>query len=190
MFRRTPSFETSRPLGYVSTERKTKGCPSHWIVKVFNQEKADKIYKFFDNVVSVAHFGQSMLDYFALNDALEPPLAVVCQQLRQTENICAVLKDRHTTFLGLAQSFQSLKSHEDRDYVDQQRKKFSRFNYRPQSSARDAKRRRERSNPYRRGFWIDFQKFSFCSYRNWAFLNKCSHCASKNHGRVDCPRIK
>ena len=131
-----------------------------------------------------------MLDYFALNDALEPALAVVCQQLRQTENIGAVLKDRHTTFLGLAQSFQSLKSPEDRDYVDQQSEKFSRSNYRRQASARNKKRRRERSNPYRRGFCIDFQKISFCSYRDCAFLHKCSHCGSKNHGRVDCPRIK
>ena len=52
------------------------------LLKFFNPEKADKIVKIFDNIVSVAHFGQSMLDYFALNDALEPALAVVCQQLR------------------------------------------------------------------------------------------------------------
>ena len=129
-----------------------------------------------------------MLDYFALNDALQPALAVVCQQLRQTENIGVVLKNRHTTFSSLAQGFQSLKSDADRDSVDEQRKNLSRSNYRRQSSGRNERRRRERSNPYRRNFCYDFQKVSFCSYKNCVFLHKCALCNSTKHGRVDCPR--
>ena len=95
-----------------------------------------------------------MLDYFAHVDALEPALALVCQLLRQNENIGAVLKNGHTTFLGLAQPYQELRSRGDRDFVLAQRKIASRSNYRRHSSStsRSAARREERKNPYKRGF--------------------------------------
>ena len=126
-------------------------------------------------------------DYFAHDDALEPAFAVVNQVLRQNENIGAVLKDSHTTFLGLAQSFQT-KSHVDRDCEGNEKQKTTRSMYRRQSSGREVARRRKRTKPYQQGFCHDFEKKSLCSKRNCALLHECALCGSKRHGKAACSR--
>ena len=169
-------------------KNKLKEVPPIELIKFINEEKAGKILKIFDKVKSFAHFSQSMSDYFAHHDALEPALAVVCQMLRQNQNIGAILKDRHTTFLGLAQSFQMLKSNMDRDCVGDQRQKATRSTYRRQSSDRETPRTRKRSNPYEQGFCYHFQKYSSCSKRYCVFPHKCAICRSSRHGKAVCPR--
>ena len=169
-------------------KNKLKEVPPLELIKFMNEEKAGKILKIFDKIKSFAHFSQSMSDYFAHHDALEPALAVVCQMLRQNQNIGAILKDRHTTFLGLAQSFQMLKSNMDRDCVGDQRQKATRSTYRRQSSDRETPRTRKRSNPYDQGFCYHFQKYSSCSKRYCVFPHKCAICRSSRHGKADCSR--
>ena len=129
-----------------------------------------------------------MSDYFAHDDALQPALAVVCQVLRQNENTGAILNDRHTTFLGLAQSFQMLKSHMDRDCEGESGQKTIRSTYRRHSSDRQAARTRKRSNPYEEGFCYSFQKYCSCSNRNCRFSHRCAICRSTRHGKADCSR--
>ena len=66
-------------------------------------------------ILSMDHFSQSMANYFAHDDALEPALAVVCENVRNNEDAGAVMRKRVTTFLGMVQSFQKLRSPEDDD---------------------------------------------------------------------------
>ena len=54
-----------------------------------------------------------MADYFARDDALEPALAVVCEVLRNTEDIGGLLEKRGATFLSLAQPYEKECSKED-----------------------------------------------------------------------------
>ena len=176
------------PLMTCELKNKLKEVSPIELIKFINEEKGNKILHIFDKIVSLAHFGQSMLDYFAHEDALEPALAVVCQILRQNENIGAVLKDRHTTFLGLAQPFQSLRSHTDRDCFGENSRTISRYNYRRKFSDRDTGRRREWREPYHRGFCNNFQKASRCSNINCRLIHKCVRCNSKNHGKSVCSR--
>ena len=130
---------------------------------------------------------KSMTDSFGHTDALEPAFAVLNQVLRRNENIGVVLKDRHTTFLCLAQSFQA-NSHIDRDGEGKQKEKLTFSRYRRQSSDREVARLRKRNRPYHQGFCYDFQKKSFCSKRHCALKHQCAICRSKRHGKAACSR--
>ena len=55
-----------------------KDVPPIELIKFINEAKASKLLQIFENIESFAHFSQSMSDYFALDDAIEPALAVVC----------------------------------------------------------------------------------------------------------------
>lgn len=169
-------------------KNKLNDVPPIEVIKLVNEEKASKILQIFEKISSLAHFSQTMSDYFAQVDSLEPALAVVCQVLRQNENIGALLKDKHTTFLALAQSFQALKSHMDRDFMGNHGRKTCRSTYRRQSSDLEALRRREPSKPYKQRFCHYFQKNSTCRKRNCAFSHICAICKSRRHGEEVCPR--
>lgn len=182
------TLKLEEPVLTSELKNKLKEVPPIELIKFVNEEKACKILKIFEKIISLAHFSQSMSDYFAHDDALQPALAVVCQVLRQNENIGAILNDRHTTFLGLAQSFQMLKSHMDRDCVGESGQKTTRSTYRRHSSDREAARTRKRSNPYDEGFCYNFQKYSSCSNRNCRFSHRCAICRSTRHGKADCSK--
>ena len=168
-------------------KNKLKGIPPIELVKFVKEEKASKLLQFFEKIKSYAHFSQSMTDYFGHTDALEPAFGVFNQVLRQNENIGVVLKDRHTTFLGLAQSFQ-VNPHIDRDGEGKQKEKLTFSRYKRQSSDRDVARLRKRIRPYNQGFCYDFQKKSFCSKRHCALKHQCAICRSKRHGKAACSR--
>ena len=72
------------------------------IMKLINGATAEKLVGTLQKISELAHFSQSMADYFALDDALEPALAVPCEVLRNAPNIGAVLNNKRQTFLGLA----------------------------------------------------------------------------------------
>ena len=68
------------------------------LIEFVNKKKAEDIQKALAKISSLAHFSQSMADYFARDDALEPALAVVCEVLRNTEDIGGLLEKRGAMF--------------------------------------------------------------------------------------------
>ena len=143
------------------------------VLKLVNEKKAQEI-------------SQSISDYFAIDEALEPALAVVCEVLRHTSTGPA-LKDGHTTFLGLSQKFQKLRSPEDREIVGKGMGSRSIAISTKRSCDRQYVKGR-RYSPYSMGYCYQFQKNSFCSYKKCNFKHKCSSCNSKNHGQDSCRR--
>ena len=87
-----------------------KDVPLIDILKLIDPGKAEKIFTSIDKIVALAHFGQSMADYFAHDDALEPALAVPCEVLRNAPDIGAILNNKCQSFLWLANCFQKLRS--------------------------------------------------------------------------------
>ena len=78
-----------------------KDVPPLKLIKLINKQKASDIHKFLEKISSLAHFSQSMTDFFAHDDALEPVLAVVCEFLRNNAESCEALP-KNSTFLSLA----------------------------------------------------------------------------------------
>ena len=96
-----------------------------------------------------------MTDYFAHEEALEPALAVICEVLRNNEDIGAVLEKRAATFFSWAQPYEKRRSKADPE-ICVEKASQNRFTRRP--------RRRPR------GFCYLFQKRHYyirnCPYRN------------------------
>ena len=133
-------------------------------------------------ISELAHFSQSMADYFAHDDALEPALAVLCEVLRNAPNIGAVLNNKCQTFLGLAACFQKLRSTEDHD--------IKRTKSIEQPTDKSAKKYRQprptRGYPYRPGLCFQFQGSAGCQRENCSYSHVCAVCRSENHGKSQC----
>ena len=90
-------------------------APPIKIIEFMNEEKAADILKLVKKISSLAHFSQSMAEFFARDDALEPALAVVCEVLRTCPDVGGILEKRATSFMSLAQPFDKHRSAADRD---------------------------------------------------------------------------
>ena len=157
-----------------------ENAPPIKILELVNARKAADILTLVRKISSMAHFCQSMADYFAHDDALEPALAVVCEILRNNEDAGAVMEKRATTFLGMAQSFQKLRSPEDHDVTQTHRSKPKNHQGSRGSDAVTS------LSP--RGFCFRFQRSDACRHQNCRFIHKCSECESRNHGAYNCTK--
>ena len=64
------------------------------ILKLVNAKRAKKILNSIEKLVGLAHFSQSMGNYLARDDALDPALSTVCQALRDDTGIEFLLEKR------------------------------------------------------------------------------------------------
>ena len=114
-------------------------------------------------VSSLTHFSQSLAVHFARDDALEPPLSVVCEVLRNDQNVGAVLEKRSATFMSLALPYDNHGSVEDND-VGQKSSL-------PKSSKVGFPKNR-------RAYCFWFQKKGGCVASGCTFTHKCDQCDS------------
>ena len=69
-----------------------KDVPMIDILKLVDKEKAKKIFTSIDKIVALAHVSQSMGNYFARDDSLDPALSTVCQALRGDTEVEYILR--------------------------------------------------------------------------------------------------
>ena len=168
-----------------------RNVPPLSIIRLINEATAEKITKVLQKISQLAHFSQSMADYFAHDDALEPALAVLCEVLRNAPEIGAVLNNNCQTFLGLANCFQKLRSDEDHDI-----KKFMATQKPTPKGAKETRQFRPGGRPsirpgrlpFRPGLCFRFQMPSGCSRQPCNFTHNCAACNSQEHGRSNCPK--
>ena len=151
-----------------------KSAPPIKIVECMNKKKAADILKLVGKISSLAHFSQSMAEYFARDDALEPALAAVCEVLRTSQDVGAVLEKRATSFMGLAQPFDKHRSAADRDA-------FLRVDFSKNSGPGRA--------TSQGGLCFRFQK-RYCNPGRCSFVHKCLNCGSSEHGESNCTNRK
>ena len=155
-----------------------KNTPLIEILKLIDSEKAQKLFACIDKIVALAHVSQSMGNYFARDDAIDPALSTVCQALRGNIDFEHILRSRGGTFQSLASAYYHLKSPADRDL------RGSTTNYRAPKETRrgDTSGRRPSGSKV---CWF-FQKNGRCSRQNCWFAHRCTRCGSKNHGEKSC----
>ena len=71
-----------------------KEIPMIGILKFIDNKKAQKIFSTIDRIAALAHVSQSMGNYFARDDSLDPALSVVCQALRGDIDFQLLLRSR------------------------------------------------------------------------------------------------
>ena len=149
-----------------------ESTPPIKMIEFINKVKAADILKLVGKISSLAHFSQSMADYFARDDALEPALAVVCEVLRTSQDVGGVLEKRAATFMSLAQPYDKHRSSADRDAI------LSKNTGKYSAAGLPARRR---------GFCYSFQtdecKSKFCTFRH-----ACKRCGSSTHGERRCDK--
>ena len=106
-----------------------------------------------------------MTDYFARDDALEPALAVICEVLRDSDDIGGLLDKKAASFLSLAQPYEKERSAEDHDMTSR-KKVFKTANQKPAC--------------------FSFQK-GVCYFKNCHYKHECTKCGSGSHGANKCP---
>ena len=155
------------------------------ILSLLNETTAEKISGALKKISELAHFSQSMADYFAHDDALEPALAVLCEVLRNAPDIGSILNNKCQSFLGLANCFQKLRSPEDHDIrnIVTVKKATEKIAMKPRQL-----RPGGRYPPYRMGLCFRFQSTAGCPKENCSFAHNCAACNSPDHGRMACPR--
>ena len=144
-------------------------APPLKIMQCINKQKATDIQNLLGRISSMAHFSQSMTDYFAHDDALEPALAVVCEVLRNNAEVSETI-GKNTTFLSLAQPYEKHRSEADHDVVGRDRSK-------PSAYAGRSRRRR--------GVCLYFQNGT-CVRKVCPFEHNCEQCGSSRHGKNRC----
>ena len=147
-----------------------KSTPPIKMIEFINKRKATDILELVGKISSLAHFSQSMADYFARDDALEPALAVVCEVLRTNQDVGGVLEKRAATFMSLAQPYDKHRSAADRDATG--RKNTGKY-----ATAGPSARRR--------GLCFAFQT-NDCKSRNCTYKHECRRCGSSSHGEMRC----
>ena len=150
------------------------------ILKFIDSEKAHKILSSLDKIVSLAHVSQSMGNYFARDDSLDPALSIVCEGLRGDTDFEYILRARGGTFQSLASAYYHLKSASDHDATgrtDPSRSWGDKITNMP-------KARRRTSN--RRAICWFFQRQGGCTKRDCNFDHRCKRCGKKDHGEYDC----
>ena len=135
------------------------------LIEFVNQGKATKIRKALKKISSLAHFSQSMTDYFARDDALEPALAVICEGLRDNEDIGGLMEKKAASFLSWAQPYEKERSAEDHDVTS---------------------RRKVSKTANKSLLCFNFQNGT-CRLRECHFKHSCRYCGSAGHGEFKCP---
>ena len=153
-----------------------KNVPMIDILKLIDNEKAKKIFTSIDKIVALAHVSQSMGNYFARDDSLDPALSTVCQALRGSNDFEFILRTSGGTFQSLASAYYHLKSATDCDLSGSTQTSMAKGNIRNIPIRNTSKKRH---------CWV-FQRNGRCSRRGCSFLHRCQRCNSNNHGEKQC----
>ena len=151
-----------------------KDIPILDVLKLIDDKKAQKILATLDKIVSLANLSQSMGNYFARDDSLDPALCVVCEGLRASTDFEDMLKLRGGTFQSLASAYHHLKATTDRDAA-------GRSNPRGGGGYRATNSRAQMG-----GFCFHFQRNSRCTKRDCTYVHRCSKCNRTDHGAREC----
>ena len=154
-----------------------KEIPIIDLISMINKEKAQKVFSSIDKIVALAHVSQSMGNYFARDDSLDPALSIVCQGLRGTINFEHMLRARGGTFQSLAATYWHLKSDVDHDLTGPTTS--------PRGGAGTKKRGFAKNRRDRRPCFY-FQRSGRCFRRDCYFKHVCARCGKKDHGEKQC----
>ena len=146
-----------------------------------NPKKCQEICTILERVISNIHFGQTMNEYFALDDKIEPAKHVLTEAIKQGPDLGHIL--RGGSFASCAQVFRHLSSPYDSDNAQM-------VGNRPPSPffRKKSTRNTTFTREYPLGFCFHFQE-ARCKFGDkCTFKHVCSNCKSPNHGCLSCPK--
>ena len=156
-----------------------KEIPIIDLISMINKERAQKVFSSIDKIVALAHVSQSMGNYFARDDSLDPALSIVCPGLGGSINFEYMLRARGGTFQSLAAAYWHLKADVDHDVSGTTTTPFG-------EKKRGFNKNTRREPKRRKAYCFFFQKAGRCSKRDCLFRHRCARCGKKDHGEKQC----
>lgn len=163
------------------------------LMQKMNLTKSQEFCKIFNRLESNLKFTQSLSDYFANDDMLEPASLVISDALRQSPDLGKGLWGRSVAANALL--YRQRASTNDREFNS------GRQNHRndrnpPRNPTRYRRGDFERtrtpyqhafSPKYPKGSCFRFQAKGYCNDKECTFDHACCKCFSKEHGKDTCP---
>ena len=158
------------------------------LLNLANPGKSEMLCTILARLRSNLHFSQTMNEYMALDDKIEPAKMVVVEAIKNGPNLGSVL--RGGSFASCAQVYRHLASRFDYDGA------ADRYDRRANAARRGHVRRNRgspTSRPYSRpryplGYCYNFQETGSCKFGNaCTYVHKCGRCLSESHGMNSCP---
>ena len=147
-------------------------CSFANLMRNYNSSRYDNVCKRLKRLRSNLHFTQSLAEYFAMEDKIDPGLCVVNEALRGGPDMGIYLQGGSVASKALI--FRHLVSQYDKDVKNHTVKKLTReFGS-------------SRSFRHPLGVCFEFQK-DRCRRKYCTFSHTCSFCKSSSHGYNNCP---
>ena len=172
-------------------------------MKAAAPSKTTKIIEILDRIESNSHFSQSLNDFFATNQKINPARLVILEAMKKGPDMGAVL--RGGSFASAANAYLHLSNLHDHDSAF--------FKFGPRSNSRQGYTRsprtymsNESTTPFRNtrrssystgssfkrlGYCFKFNSMGGCSFGILCrYKHICSRCESSRHGVHECPQIR
>ena len=137
-------------------------------------------------------FTQSLSEYFATDDMLEPALLVVSEAIRRNLNLEESLRGGSVAAHALL--YRHRASPRDHDFMSGRRsfrEQAPQNSFHPPPTNFSQPRTRvPTSPPFPIGTCWRFQTTNTCNMNNCRYDHACCHCHSKTHGKESCPDFK
>ena len=149
-------------------------------------KRCSTICAILDRISDNLDYSQSLAEYFATDDMLEPALMLITETLRRDPNL---RKNLHGgSFASNAMVYRHRASPLDHDV------NFSRPRPRPSSNTTASPKNRATNirnkkgfGKYKYGYCFRFQHTDDCDRPDCEFMHKCNTCDGTSHGETSCP---
>ena len=153
-------------------------------MRLLDPSRFNKFCTIFNRIQANLDFTQSLSDYFATDEMLEPALMVISDAIRRNLNLRSALHGGSVA--GSAVMYRHRASPYDRDFGA--RGSPPRESRTPKTSAGfRTKSGSPRAAKYPVGTCWSFQTNNFCNKIGCTYDHSCCHCFSKAHGKDSCP---
>ena len=165
-----PSFELNQNTPTSSVPLLSDGSFLDLMQKM-NTIRCKKFCNIMNRLHGNLNFSQSLNEYFATDDMLEPALLLVAEAIRKGPNLGTFL--RGGSVAATAMIYRHRASPNDHDWKSSQRTGFTKDAFGSRNSSPSFFRKQKQNYKYKAGYCFQFQNTGSCETRECRYLHKC-----------------
>ena len=133
------------------------------------------------------NFSQSLNEYFATDDMLEPAILLVTEAIRKGPNLVTFLRGGSVAATAMMYRHRASPSDHDWGSYSKAGVKKETFSSRTSSSTSDYRIQKQKYK-YKVGYCFQFQNTGSCETTECQYMHKCSSCNESTHGQDTCQK--
>ena len=156
------------------------------LMNKMNEKRCTKFCKIMNRLHGNLHFSQSLNEYFATDDMLEPPLLLVAEAIRNGPNLGTFL--RGGSVAAASMMYRHRASPSDHDWGSSPKTSVKKETFSPRNSSPSSFRKQHQIYKYKVGYCFQFQNTGSCETTECQYMHKCSKCKESTHGEDTCQK--